>query len=389
MDRAADVLAACAQDDRGTAAGMLLDQISKALPQRPLRLGLAMSLCDAEAVREHLPRDVQVEHLETYDDAEDAIEQHVFDAVLARRADGSIELRTAVQRRHDAAWFDWNAPRPLSYAAMFPFRVDCARAAGLTMPSDPRTGGLLADLSRSAMMLARGRERLTLRDALRGRKVLMAPVAGTGEGDTHLAAAHRRLLKASLDRLADRLAMFDPEIGGATRKTNVPRVTARMLSAALAGQVFELDVHSRRRGMEIAARIAGDEPEVMLRLAAVRIAGYDDVLGMDALERADRMFRDCGVLPGSDPLLFLQSEIDLAPFGAMTLGRVAAGLCLACIGADADRVRWLRDDLLDDMRYSGWLVGRDQDRVLLLEAFRVLERSRRAEQFSLPAARAA
>jgi hypothetical protein len=44
----------------------------------------------------------------------------------------------------------------------------------------------------------------------------------------------------------------------------------------------------------------------------------------------------------------------------------------------------VRDEITDDMRYSNWLNGREQDQLLLVEVFRRLEKSRRLEQFALP-----
>ena len=59
----------------------------------------------------------------------------------------------------------------------------------------------------------------------------------------------------------------------------------------------------------------------------------------------------------------------------MTLGRVAAGVCLVCATSAPERLPFIRTDFMDDVRYSAWLVGRDQDRAALYDVFRVVERA--------------
>ena len=75
----------------------------------------------------------------------------------------------------------------------------------------------------------------------------------------------------------------------------------------------------------------------------------------------------------------LSCELEHGPYSPMTLGRVAAGICLLCASSPTERLAYLRDDLLEDMRYSGWLVGRDTERAVLIDVFRAIERARRGE----------
>ena len=72
----------------------------------------------------------------------------------------------------------------------------------------------------------------------------------------------------------------------------------------------------------------------------------------------------------SDP-----AEVECGLPGPLTLGRVAACVCLVCATSPAERVPFIRADFMDDARYSAWLVGRDQDRAVLYEVFRVMERT--------------
>ena len=53
----------------------------------------------------------------------------------------------------------------------------------------------------------------------------------------------------------------------------------------------------------------------------------------------------------------------------MSVGRAAAGICLVCASTEPERVPFIRDDMLEEMAYARWLVGRDQDRGLLIRVF--------------------
>jgi len=113
----------------------------------------------------------------------------------------------------------------------------------------------------------------------------------------------------------------------------------------------------------------------MLRLAAARFAVCDDSAGMESLLRAQHVLHEQG-LPEFDQSAFLQSELEHGVSAPIALGRVAAGIALVCASLGADKIPYFRDDVMDDARYSGWLVGRDQDRKFLLEVFDAIIRER-------------
>jgi hypothetical protein len=146
---------------------------------------------------------------------------------------------------------------------------------------------------------------------------------------------------------------------------------------------------ARIAAMDDCARLSADEPQTMLRLAAVRLGMGQDDAGLDAVERADRMLRDNQLVSSTTQEAFIRSELEHGHPGPLTIGRLAAGICLLVSTMPASRVPYFRDDLLDDMRFSALLIGRDQDRKLLIQVFRALERVRRAESFGLPAAHGA
>lgn len=358
-------------------------------PARPVRIALAVGESAASALA-GAPGVVECEVVRQQADPgrwSDPAEEGRFDAVV-REGPAGLEVGTPEALGHEASWYDWSDERPLSYAGVFPMRVDCARLslAGLSMRSD-RDAGLARALIETAAVLSRSQHRLTAADRVLGRR----PIDEERDGSTAAEGVRgvREPAEACLKDLAFRVQSFDVD----RRPTPAERAAARVVSAWLSTRPLsadeEADIAARRRGIESAALVAGDEPEVMLRLAAVRFASMDDDAGYDALWRADRILRDRQTLPGSDQFLFLQAEIDMGPYGPMTLGRAAAGICLLCATTPVERIPYVRDDLIDDMRYSGWLVGRDQDRAMLMEVFRRLERIRRSERMGLPSAAAA
>ena len=345
---------------------------------RPLRIGLMLDDRTAKPFRDSNVRDTEWMLVEEDIDPAQACELHDLDAAVTIDSNGELGVRTRESDGRDASWFDWTGDRPLSYSALFPSRVDAARTTiGKFGANELRgdAGELARAVVRTAAILSRLPHRLTPADRLRGRK----PTAA--EGTDALRSAERfDIASAVLLDLAREL-----ELCGLA---GVPATlaAARASGAWLATFQGPIDEHERARLMEVCGSAAGQHADVMLRLGAVRLATFRDSLAIDALLRADRMLRDKGTLPGVDHLKVIQSELSFGNADGMTLGRVAAGITLACATSPADRVAFIKEDLLEDMRYSGWLVGKDQDRASLIELLRSLEQARRAETYSLPAA---
>ncbi|MCC6678982.1 MAG: hypothetical protein IT436_17795 [Phycisphaerales bacterium] len=358
-------------------------------PARPVRIALALDEARAAAIIS-APGVIECELIRqpsaAAEDTE-ARELHRFDAIVQDGPAGLVVL-TPEAPGHEASWYDWSDQRPLAYAGVFPMRVDCGRLSlsGLSMRSD-RDAALARALIEAAAILSRSGHRLTLADRILGRRPVNE-LRCDGAPDARPVLA-RDPAEACLKDLMFRVQSFDLTTAPTTAQRAAARLVSAWLSTRPLGPDFDADMAARRRGIEAAAQVAGDEPEVMLRLAAVRFAAMDDDGGYDALWRADRILRDRQTLPGSDQFLFLQAELDMGPYGPMTLGRAAAGICLLCATTPVERIPYVRDDLIDDMRYSGWLVGRDQDRAMLLEVFRRIERIRRSERMGLPSAAAA
>lgn len=341
-----------------------------AWPTRPLRLGLHNPGPWADAVV-RAPSAVQSEFFVVPQSTHptQACRTHALDAILASPGEDSFDIFTNEDPAREAAWYDWTNERPLSYASVFPTRVDCGR---ITLPANEDgtpAASILRALLDSAAILSRHPARLGFRDRLNGRRPASARPTRTDRFAPFTPA--RDFLAPALLNLATHLesAPFS-----ATPSTPL-RAAAHACGAWLATGTDAVDDDRRRTLLEAAARITGEEPQTMLRLAAARFAVVDDSAGMEALLRAHHVLHAQG-LPEFDQSAFLQSELEHGIHAPIALGRVASGIALVCASLPADKIPYFRDDVMDDARYSGWLVGRDQDRKFLLEVFDAIIRDR-------------
>ncbi len=341
------------------------------MPGAPLRVGFAMSRHTAESLIDEDPSAAEWFVLPRAIDPLAAVAEHGLDVVVAEPAPGVLRIVTLERPGADASWFDWGQRRPLSYEAVFPLRVDPSHIH-LDLSSEPdsaHTADIVADLIRAACVWSRHPSRIVLEDQFLGRRPTVDP-ARAGE-HIELFCTRPRPVAEAMSRLAERVDRRS--LSG--RPTAADRAAARAVSAWLS--VWDDSIHDdhRRRWIEACARVLPDEPEVMLRLAAIRLSTQDDQMGIAALRDADALLQHEGLV-GADPIAFLQAELEHGPENPMTVGRVAAGLCLAIGGVPTQRLAFLQEDLMDDMRFSSWLVGRDQDRALLIRVLAELREAR-------------
>lgn len=349
------------------------------LPERELRIGLKLNEADATAfvhAQGHEPTKFFIVPEGETDDR--ACERYTLDAVV-NRAGKLLRITTLNRAEKPAAWSDWGMERDLSFASVFPSRFDCASVTILEGDDEQTRWDHIRLISETAAVLSRHPSRLTAADRLQGRRPLELKGKKPREFGEYRASRDRG--RDAIARVLATLAEL-PENG---TPTAAERVLARLASAEAATAARTMDERVRRRCAEAAARVAADEAEVMLRLAAVRLGSLDDLGGLDALQRAGRMLRDRPPVGGLDQFAFINAELELGPDEPMAVGRIAAGICLICASLTPTKIAYLRDDLMDDIRYCGKLVGRDQDRRLLMQVFKTLERERRAETLGLPA----
>lgn len=339
--------------------------------ERPLRVGFAAPGPWADTIAA-APGAWQCEFLElTTGEAEAACRLNNLDCVIYASGPDDLALVTNEQPGREAAWYDWGQPRPASYPAIFPTRLDCAR---VTLPgacdrnADPI---LLRAIVELACVTSRHATRLSYRDRLNGRRPIGAavpkskgavqPFHPAGEGLSPLMAVLHNQLRGK--------GVFAPPLG-------YERAAARVLSAWVATTASTLTDEFRRDCAETSARICADEPDTLLRAAAVRFSVLDDAWGNDAIAKADVMLQNWPIVTEPDQLAFVQSELDLGSPSPMTVGRLAAGICLVGARMSFEHLRYFKDDLLDDMKCCELLMERDQDHALLKDVFRTMEQNR-------------
>lgn len=324
---------------------------------RGLRIGLCVGPDVLKTLRIPAPDiGVEVSWVNVRESAADgrALARMGLDAAVFQNSHGQVRVVTPESGSHEAAWYDWSSARPMTYASVFPMRMDPSRVTIEDLDAGDRAeADVLRAIVLAAATLSRSPGRLTLTDRLRGRGPWRASEDGT--------PAERAMVQ-----LAAVLAASEDA-------TPARRAAARAVSAFMAGTDAWVEMDERQRGTRAACRVLGHEPEVALRAAAVAVASGDDRESLEAVGRAAAAVRGDANRTEFDHLAFLQSELECGLASPMTLGRVAAGICLVCASAPPERVPFIRADFMDDVRYAAWLVGRDQDRAVLDSVFRAME----------------
>lgn len=278
-----------------------------------------------------------------------------FDALIRRAGDGRLAVFVAEDDRSPAAWFDWGMSLPLSYLSVFPARLDCATINFGQLPAlndaHARVVGALAIasavLSRTPARL--GNARMLSRSTLPDSSLVLA---------------------AAMNLLAESLLSSAPESG---RADGASRAAARVLSAYVSTGGVDLPSGDRAHLAEIASSVLPGDAEITLRLGAVQLAAGQNVEGSATLIRALRQLRVHNANSDSDALACAVNEVELGLNDRMSFGRVCAGVCLAIGTAPSDASGHLRDDLIDDLKHAGWMLGHEADLTLLRDLITSLE----------------
>ncbi len=300
------------------------------------------------------------------------LESRIFDAVVSRSEEGEIRVATPEAPGRDAAWHNPATARPITFSTLFPGRVDFAEAA---FPADAAGAELqlLRTFIETAAAFSRHPSRLTLDDRFCGRLAYI-----------HAEVATR--VPHSRDPFQNVQRMLVIELGAALERQEGPttplrRAVARLVSAYLAGSDDEFPDALRHALLERCVVAAPDEPEVLLRAAAGRVAAYADDTAIEAIVRGEAALRDHPLAARTDQTPFLQAELQMGQGTPVSLGRVAAGIALVCSGLDNARAEIVRDDLLDEARFSHWMIPREQDRRFVMGVFRAILTARRDDRF--------
>jgi hypothetical protein len=335
-------------------------------PSAPLRIGIDMTAESGAALMDAMPEDVAAEWIPVCGDDQRTLERHRLDVIVRQTPGEPMRITTREDPSRPAAWQDWSIAPALSFGSVFPGRIDPAR---ITLDhidlNDDAEGCLAASLVQAAGVLSRCAHRLGLEDRLCGR---MPTDAISRRGVTLTTTECTKAMK----RLGDVMLAAR----GAREATPAQRAAARAVSAYFGSGDAKIGIETRVLFTRAATEILAEEPEPLLRAAAMRFAACDDLPAIGMLMEAESLMRERCARPAGDQLPFLQAELELGLPGPFTLGRVAAGIAIVCATSPAERLAYVRGDVMDDARYSSWLVGRDQDRAALAEVFRRLEQGR-------------
>lgn len=336
-------------------------------PTRPLRIGLCLPDEEADAI---VGSDTSAEtsrvewyRMGRWDDPVGACRRHLFDAAVYHDGEGPLRIVTLERPGRPASVVEWaDLIGELTFGKLFPCRVDAAAVVieGASSARVREGAGLLRAIIETAATLSRSEHRLTLEDRVLGRR----------PSDEIERPGGLSLWKSSSSAAAITMGRL---VQQAVSGTGVwPEASAVGLDAASAFFVSAPGMSPRER-LDGLCRVAGANSisgKTALRLAATNIAALEDDQGMEWLVRADALLRDGSeTLASLDHAAFLESELSHGSEDPMGVGRAAAGICLVCAATPPDRLPFFRDDMLEEMAYAGWLVGRDQDRGLLIRVF--------------------
>lgn len=330
----------------------------------PLRIGVERSAATQCVVNATVPGELDVEWLDIEPGTPEAVtlRRWRLDALVRPLGESGVQVVTPEHPGREAAWFDWSSPRPLSYTAVFPVRLDCAR---LTIEHVDGTSEALQELAaslvRAAAAMSRVPARLSLTDRLHGR------MPSTGF-EAPSEANRRHAADYCIEDVALRLSRLDSSLGIRA----APVAAARLVSAWCATAVRASSA-LRLAAADAAGRIASREAEVALRVLATRAAVGTEPVDENALTEARDLVRERASELLNDQMAMVQAELETAGGDPLAMGRLLAGIALVAGASTPDRLALLREDFADDANHAAWLVGREQDRVMLLNAFRTMQ----------------
>lgn len=288
-----------------------------------------------------------------------------LDAVVEQAGpDTPLTIRLAESPRSTAAWHDWAEALPLSYASLFPARVDPSFVTldGFDWEDDGAVD-VLRTLLECAALLSRYPARLSVGDRVRGRRALALLPGSPIVSDPALDRVMGHLASVLALRTADRCAA-------------VERAAMRVLAAYLAWTGCGLLPEDRVAAARTIGRLGPGEGETCLRACVAAFAGGHEVLGFDLMLTGHDRLANERPQPLFDPMEYLLSDIAFNRGGAETLGKLAAGLAYATALVDRPRLAYILDDLRDEVVGAQWLICDHSKRDAVLAMIDALSASR-------------
>ncbi len=288
-----------------------------------------------------------------------------FDAVIEQpSAESPLTIRTAEAPDSPAAWHDWSLALPLSYASLFPLRIDPAQVRLDSFDwADDGAVMVLRSLLESAALLSRYPSRMGFGDRLRGRPALGLMLGSPVVSDPALdrAFSHMATMLAGRER---------------TQVADVERAAMRVLGVYLAWTGCGLLPDDRAAAARTIGRLGPGEGETCLRACVAAFAGGHEVLGFDLMLTGHERLSIERPEPLVDPMEYLISDIAYNRGGAETMGKLAAGLAYATALIDRPRLAYVLDDVRDEVMGAQWLSVNPDTRDQVLAMIEALVESR-------------
>ena len=255
-----------------------------------------------------------------------------------------------------AAWHDWSLALPLSYASLFPTRLDAAIVTA--EPFDWNNEGsvmILRSVLETAALLGRYPSRLSSGDRLRGRPALGLVLGSPVVGDPALDRAMMHMADVLAECPADRVG-------------SIERTAMRVLATYLAWNGCGMLPDQRAAAAQSINRLGPGEGETYLRACVAAFAGGKDVLAYDLMLTGHERLSIERPEPLVDPMEFLISDIGFNRNDTESLGKLAAGLGYSTALIDPAKLPYILDDVRDEVMGARWLIANTevQEQVLAM-----------------------
>ena len=337
---------------------------------QPLRIGVQLDGSQIRALEE-VPSSLPVAFVPYCGSGDaDQFRRLGFDAVIEQHgSDGGVLIRVAEAPDAPAAWHDWAAALPLSYASLFPARLDPGVVSIDRLDwNDLGAVAVLRSLLETAALLGRYPSRLSFGDRLRKRPALGLAIGSPMVGDPALDRAMGHMARVLADRTREQAGQAE-------------RAAMRVLATYLAWSGCGLLPEDRVQAARTINRLGPGEGETYLRACVAAFAGGQEVLGFDLMLSGHERLAIERPEPLVDPMEYLISDITYNRGGAETLGKLAAGLAYATAFIDRPKVAYILDDVRDEVMSANWLtINPDvRDQVLaMIEALSTIHMSKAA-----------
>lgn len=302
-----------------------------------------------------------------------ACRDYKLDAVVQSLRDDGFGVYTCEHPGKSAALTSWSEDGPLSYAGLFPLRVD---ASSLMLSGvEPAEMGLARSLLVAMAVCSRHPQRLTAWDVIGGRLPTTSREAwpkhvATVRGDCHWTLqAMRHVARELVSVLENRAGVT--AAANATASMTV-RAAARCISAWATSAVTAIHDQERHALTSLAMLACPEDAVIASRHCATLVAMGDDVAGRERLKQLTEMLAIRTFVEDIDHSAFVLGE--LAQCGSpLSTGRLAVGCCILANTLDARGFEYAREDLMDEIKRSGAMIEREADQAMVISLLRGLQ----------------